>query len=398
MTTVRLRNDEKTKALRPLTRVVFLLGVAGFFALSLTLGCQVVEAESPAATGPTSDLQKPPVTLAYLLRLLRAEPNLPPVWLQMGRKLADLPGYERAGGVWLVAYLLALPDASNAKEVRQLIERLKAVQDPQDRTKLADLLEAMALDVRAPLYEKAGQRERAIADYARALALDPSQNVAKRALQRLTESNDRLPGMDGERDHLIREFVLLGFRLSSPLNREALVDFVCEASDYKDMTVCTRNSKEGVGEQPTRVKETVTFNVVNDLPTYVFSYRDKAAGGLAPSFEMERDRITNAIGAPEKHLQLTLPGDQHESHIVYWGKLTLQPLSSADVERYAQRLLRKGYLIDYSLSIPYSAKQNYPIFSVSGNEGVILNYRTDNDGTQRLAIRLISPGAFVAKE
>jgi hypothetical protein len=55
----------------------------------------------------------------------------------------------------------------------------------------------------------------------------------------------------------------------------------------------------------------------------------------------------------------------------------------------------KGYLVDFQLSLRYSAEHNLPIYAMTGNPGFVLNYRVDNDGTERLASRLIAPAVFL---
>lgn len=144
----------------------------------------------------------------------------------------------------------------------------------------------------------------------------------------------------------------------------------------------------------TNQKQTVVYTESTEIPVYAFSYRDRV-GHLSPDFRSEMKRISQLVGQPKEHLRATLEGDSNESHIVYWGSIDLLPLSADDVVKYISRELKKGYLVDYSLSIPYSARMDFPIFSVSGGSGVVLNFRIDNDGTERMAVRVISPGAFV---
>jgi len=127
-------------------------------------------------------------------------------------------------------------------------------------------------------------------------------------------------------------------------------------------------------------------------------YVNQQMGSLEGTFKRDVAKFSKLIGDPKQYLEVSLLGDLHPSHIVIWGSIEFGQLSDNDVRSYLAGILRKGYLVDYSLSLPYSAAHSFPIFSMTGENGLILHYRVDNDGTQRLAIRVVAPNAFLAQE
>lgn len=125
-------------------------------------------------------------TLVSLLKAHRDAPDAPQPWYELGSALSKVPGYKAPAGIWLDAYLLALPNAPNAVAIRAQVRQLQAAREPQ-REIFIDQLEVMALDTRATIHDRQGRRELAIADFTRMAKLDPTQNRAKEALKRLNE-------------------------------------------------------------------------------------------------------------------------------------------------------------------------------------------------------------------
>lgn len=147
--------------------------------------------EKDLSTAPQRDTSPAPQqdwapTLVYLLEALKADPDAPPIWYQLGLKLSKMPGYQAPAIVWLDAYLLAVPNALHAAAIYEQLRQLRAASEPRTEEKLVDQLEAIALDTRGRLYAKQGQRELATADFMRVIRLDPTQDGAREALKRLS--------------------------------------------------------------------------------------------------------------------------------------------------------------------------------------------------------------------
>jgi len=53
------------------------------------------------AAGGTPDVKHSETepTLYYILQVLEADPNVPPAWYQLGRKLSTMPGYKAAASI-----------------------------------------------------------------------------------------------------------------------------------------------------------------------------------------------------------------------------------------------------------------------------------------------------------
>ena len=189
-----------------------------------------------------------------------------------------------------------------------------------------------------------------------------------------------------------------GYRLLSRVSPGSLDSFSCEKSDYQNMFVCANETKTGSGKKEIYRRLTFTFNQNTGQLFYIFSLQ-KQPGTLGYLSTNEIRRITKLVGPPKQHLVSTLPGDRHPSHIVYWGSIELNQIDD-DARRNVLSALPtgKGYLVDYELSLRYSAQNNYPIYFLSGDAGFILNYRMDDDGTERIATRLVVPKAFTGEE
>lgn len=158
------------------------------------------------------------------------------------------------------------------------------------------------------------------------------------------------------------------------------------------MVVCNQD-KTG---REIRKRVTVTFDRNSGAVAYVFSYRSQRFGSLRPSFVRAVQQISAVVGAPREHVVTQLAGDQHQSHLVYWGSINFVPLTNDDrLNLLSGNPTGKGYLVDFQLSLRYSAEHNFPIYAMTGNPGFVLNYRVDNDGTERLASRLIAPAVFL---
>ncbi|WP_316168089.1 MULTISPECIES: tetratricopeptide repeat protein [unclassified Bradyrhizobium] len=125
-------------------------------------------------------------TLIYFLEALKADPDAPLIWYQLGLTLSKMPGYQAPASVWLDAYLLAVPNAPNAAAIHEKSRQLRAASEPRTEEKLLDQLDAIALDTRGALHAKQGQRELAIADFTQVIKLDPTQDRAREALKRLS--------------------------------------------------------------------------------------------------------------------------------------------------------------------------------------------------------------------
>ena len=122
------------------------------------------------------------------LSCFRADPDIPEVWYQLGLKLTKIPGYKALASVWLDAYLLAVPNASNATEIREQIQQLGAASEPRAEGNFVNQLEVIALYTRAEQRSRVGQRELAIADFRRVLELDATQDDAREALRQLSRA------------------------------------------------------------------------------------------------------------------------------------------------------------------------------------------------------------------
>ena len=177
---------------------------------------------------------------------------------------------------------------------------------------------------------------------------------------------------------IVERITLDNYKLFSSVRRRSLSSFKCENSDYQNMIVC---NKETITRQ-LRNRLTITFQQDLGSLWYIFTYQSNRFVSLASKFTNDVMRISRSIGPPRQHIVVQLPGDQHQSHLVYWGLIDLIQLSEEDRLKLLSGIpTGKGYLVDYSLSLRYSAEQNYPVYSLTGNPGLILNYRVDNDGT-----------------
>jgi hypothetical protein len=184
------------------------------------------------------------------------------------------------------------------------------------------------------------------------------------------------------------------YRLFRPIDQNSLTSFACESSDYKNLLSCNKETEQG-GKKGIYRRVSIAIDQSSQDVFYAFSLHRQSSGSLEPSFRAQVARISQQIGQPQEHITVRLPDDKHPSHLVYWGSVQLVPLSDSERLDFMEgRKIYRGYLVDYALSLPHSAKQNHPIFSVSGGVGLIINYRVDNDGTEQLASRIIAPQAF----
>lgn len=65
------------------------------------------------------------LALSHFLNAQKADPDSPQIWFNLGLASAKLPGYELRALAWFQAYLLAVPDASNADAVRKQLSSLE---------------------------------------------------------------------------------------------------------------------------------------------------------------------------------------------------------------------------------------------------------------------------------
>ena len=140
--------------------------------------------------------------------------------------------------------MLALPDTGNAAEVKAQIAKLRAIPEPGKREELADKLESLGLDIRGSLHEARGQRDLAIADYERAIALDSSQKNARDGLERLKvpsskpDASHRVGDSTDQNEDAIQTFAVAEFSLSKPISKDDLTSFDCLPSDYVGLVTC----------------------------------------------------------------------------------------------------------------------------------------------------------------
>ena len=185
-------------------------------------------------------------------------------------------------------------------------------------------------------------------------------------------------------------------RLFSTIDPRRVAAFDCESSDYAGKYVCAADKKIGSGKRQIYKRTTITFNKNNGELYYIFSLEKSRKRGLKNLFTREINRISKMVGPPKEHMVKTLPGDRHPSHIVYWGNIQLYQIDEGTRLKVLSEVpTGKGYLVDYDLAIRYSAKKKYPIYYMRGESGYILNYLMDNDGTERIAARLVAPNAIV---
>jgi hypothetical protein len=118
-------------------------------------------------------------------------------------------------------------------------------------------------------------------------------------------------------DLIVQRLTVENYNLFSTVNRKSLANFKCESSDYQNMIVCDQD-KTG---RETRKRITVTFDQNSGAVAYVFSYHSQRFGSLRPSFVRAVQQISAVVGPPREHVVTQLAGDQHQSHLVYWGSI-----------------------------------------------------------------------------
>jgi hypothetical protein len=132
------------------------------FALSISVCAQT----PPAPTSGLKDAAKEPLqkglaaaqqqdwklAIRYFLEAQKADPDAPQIWFNLGLASSKLPGYELRALAWFRAYLLAVPDASNADPIRQQIATLEVAFE----SRMNKIIEA--LEIVPPVLDAAGQK------------------------------------------------------------------------------------------------------------------------------------------------------------------------------------------------------------------------------------------------
>ncbi len=165
----------------------------------------------------------------------------------------------------------------------------------------------------------------------------------------------------------------------------AYKSYKCEASeDYPGYTWCRRLQTKRSGSKEISVSTSIVHgpdNVVGYINQSI-----KPASFSDGDIRNELARLSKRFQSPPQVRNLTERSGSVGATLAIWGGIQLKPLGADDLSALAQgKSPHRGILVDLLGDLHKSARVNFPIYSVSGEQGFVwvASYDREGEGTLR---------------
>lgn len=188
------------------------------------------------------------------------------------------------------------------------------------------------------------------------------------------------------------EGLTLGARLS--LDSAGYREYQCVPSEqFPGFTWCTkkRNGSERRGNFE------ASYSVLHAPDgTVVYANRFQTPAYWTPT-EVDDDiqHYSRTIGAQPNIIQMPSRPALPKGTIATWGKVTLQPLDGDSLKALAEgKAVRKGLLVDFIGDFTRSAREELPVYRISGGAGFVWIASRSENGRGTLRFAAVDPSSY----
>lgn len=201
-------------------------------------------------------------------------------------------------------------------------------------------------------------------------------------------------GVKSEIVDKIHEITINGIKLNSKVPDDLKKRSDCKKSMFPGMTWCTLIEK--MDTSLGRTDFVLSYSANQDgIVKYMFS-RIASRGLSAEEVKKEVLRYQEFLGPPGHALKSegsSAAADRGE--LLSWGPISLDEITPAQRKKVAEgRPGGSGYMVDLLLDLKQSAAKDRPVYTISGDHGVLISTTFKKGGANSFALRLIEASAF----
>ncbi len=192
------------------------------------------------------------------------------------------------------------------------------------------------------------------------------------------------------------EGLAIGTRLS--VGSAAYRKYQCTPSNqFEGFIWCTKK----ISDREQRGNFTALYSILHAPDgTVVYANRFQAPAFWAPT-EVDDDikRYSRKIGAQPNIIKMPTRPGLPKGTIATWGKVTLQPLDRESLKLIAEgKVVKQGLLVDFIGDFSRSAREELPVYRISGSAGFVWIASYDEAGRGTIRFSAVDASAYSTSE